>query len=153
MFERQMPPLTKFEAKEYLCDLLTQTAIALLELHTIEYAHLDVRLPNICFSTDHTVKLIDLDRVIGIRGGSVGSYIGEMYIIPNQWLPSQCDWKQLGLMVAEIILELNKHELIVSDPRIRENECLKKLIHEGMYLVVNVLRKIHNRRMGSSSLF
>ena len=139
VFERQMPPLTKFEAKECLCELITQTAIALLELHTIGYAHLDVRLPNICFSTDHTVKLIDLDRVVGIRGGSVESYIGEMYTIPNQWLPSKCDWKQLGLMAAEIILELNKHELIVSDSRSRENECLKKLIHEGMYLVVKCI--------------
>lgn len=34
-------------------------------------------------------------------------------------------------------MESNKHELIVSDPRIKENECLKKLIQEGMYLVVN----------------
>ena len=56
MFEKQMPLLTNFKAKECLCDLLTQTAIALLELYTIGYAHLDVRLPKICFSTDHTVK-------------------------------------------------------------------------------------------------
>ena len=69
MFERQMSPLTKFEAKECLCDLLTQA---------IGYAHLDVRLPNICFSINHNVKLIDLDQVVSIRSGSVGSYIRDL---------------------------------------------------------------------------
>ena len=141
MFEKQIPPLTKFEAKECLCDLLTQTAIALLELHTIGYAHLDVRLPNICFSTDYTVKLIDLDRAaeIEISNGSVGIYVGEMYKTPTQWTSNQCDWKQLGLIAAEIILKSSKHESIVIDPRVRENECLNKLIHKGIYLVVKCI--------------
>ena len=66
MFERQMSPLMKFEAKKCLCDLLAQTATALIELHTFGFAYLDVRLPNICFSTYHHVKLIDVDRIVDI---------------------------------------------------------------------------------------
>ena len=75
IFERQMPPLTKFEAKECLCDLLTQTAIALLELHTIGYAHLDVRLPNIC--------LIILLTRPALEGGQGRPWPPQLFITPS----------------------------------------------------------------------
>ena len=57
------------------------------------------------FGSDYHVKLIDLDQAISIKHGSVEGYIGEMYKVPNQWSPSQCDWKQLGLPVPETIFE------------------------------------------------
>ena len=135
VFPSKIPPLTKSEAEQCLCDLITKTATALQELHNLGYAHLDVRLPNICFTAsnraDNDVTLIDLDRVISIKHGSVEGYIGEMYNVPHQWLPSQCDWKQLGLLTASVLFKLNNHSLIVKDPRVDKNECLKQLIKEG----------------------
>lgn len=48
-FAKAIPLLSKTEAKECLSDLVTKTATALQELHSLGFAHLDVRLPNICF--------------------------------------------------------------------------------------------------------
>ena len=61
-FPKEIPPLLKAEAEQCLCDVVAKTATALQELHNFGYAHLDVRLPNICFTTngaDNHVKLID----------------------------------------------------------------------------------------------
>ena len=41
-FPKEIPPLTKSEAENCLCDLITKTATALQELHCFGYAHLDV---------------------------------------------------------------------------------------------------------------
>ena len=54
-----------------------------------------------------------------------------MYSVPHHWLPSQCDWKQLGLLAASILFKLNDHSSIVKDHRIDQNDCLKQLIKEG----------------------
>lgn len=134
MFPKEISPLTKSEAEQCLCDLIIKTATALQELHNLGYAHLDVRLPNICFTANganNYVKLIDLDRVISIKHGSVEGYIGEMYNIPHQWLPSQCDWKQLGLLAASVLFKQNDHSSLVKDRRVDQNHCLKQLIKEG----------------------
>ena len=65
VFPVQLLPLTEDETKCCLYDLVTKTAMALNELHTLNFAYLDVRLPNICFAMDMSeeviVKLIDLD--------------------------------------------------------------------------------------------
>ena len=138
MIPKETPPLTKSEAEQCLYDLITKTATALQELHSLGYAHLDVRLPNICFAangSDYHVKLIDLDRAISIELCSVEVYIGEyIYKVPGEWSPSRCDWKQLGLLAAEIIFKSNDHSSIVNDHRVDENDCLKKLIRDGRYL-------------------
>ena len=48
-FPAQMSPLKRKEVGECLGDFLTRTADALEELHSLGFAHLDVRIPNICF--------------------------------------------------------------------------------------------------------
>ena len=61
----QLPPLTPDQLKRCIPDFLTKTATALEELRGLGFAHLDVRLPNICFALHnghYIVKLIDLDR-------------------------------------------------------------------------------------------
>ena len=58
------PPFSREDAKRYLVCLLEQLKAALNELHdTYATAHMDVRLPNICFSNcpSRHVMLIDLD--------------------------------------------------------------------------------------------
>ena len=69
VFPVQLLPLTQDEVKCCLYDIVTKTATALHELHTLGFVHLDVRLPNICFAMNMSgviVKLIDLDRLIKI---------------------------------------------------------------------------------------
>ena len=68
-FPAQLPPLSTAEVSMCLIDFMVRTALALQELHGFGYAHLDVRIPNICFSKEknaegeyYDVKLIDLDH-------------------------------------------------------------------------------------------
>ena len=49
-FPAHVPPLLMHEVKQCLSDFMTRTARALEELHRSKFAHLDVRLPNICFA-------------------------------------------------------------------------------------------------------
>ena len=136
-FPAQLPPLTKDEVKVCLSDFMMMTATALIELHEFGFAHLDVRIPNICFAqnqNDYIVKLIDLDRAIKDKVVDVGGYVGEMYATQDGWSASQCDWKQLGLLAAGIIFKTTDHNEIVKDPQVSSDDCLKKLISEGKYL-------------------
>ena len=67
------------------------------------YAHLDVRLANICFKKDGTAMLIDLDRSRRRHNTCEGLYMlyGEsvMYKAPKHWTVDKLDWRQLGLMI------------------------------------------------------
>lgn len=138
-FPAQLPPLTKDNIKVCLSDFMTMTATALIELHEFGFAHLDVRIPNICFAqnqngNDYIVKLIDLDRAESDDDVDVSGYIGEMYTTHPNWSASQYDWKQLGLLAAEIIFDTTDHNKIVEAPRVSSDGCLNKLINEGKYL-------------------
>ena len=76
------------------------------------YAHLDVRLANICFKKDGTAMLIDLDRSRRRHNMCEELYIlyGEsvMYKAPKHWTVDKLDWRQLGLMICSI-LEGHQH--------------------------------------------
>ena len=63
-----------------------------------------------------------------------GLYKGEMYKMESGWTTSQteCDWKQLGLLAAKIILGTCDHVTIVKhSPRVDQDECLRNLIKQG----------------------
>ena len=53
-------PLSKVEARKCIRDFVSQAKRALEELHQLKYAHIDVRLPNFCFSHNYEAMLIDL---------------------------------------------------------------------------------------------
>ena len=81
-FLAQLPPLSRGEVSMCLINFMVRTAAALQELHGFRYAHLDVRIPNICFSQEknaegeYDVKLIDLDRCIRVAARDVSGYAG-----------------------------------------------------------------------------
>ena len=84
-FPAQLPPLSRNEVGTCLIDFMVRTALALQEFHEHQFAHLDVRIPNICFSKEknpdgeYDVKLIDLDRSTSVSAKSMDAYCGEMY--------------------------------------------------------------------------
>ena len=137
----QLPPLRKDEVAQCLFDYMTMTAIALTELHDYGFAHLDVRIPNICFAEDYDgdgkymVKLIDLDRCEHVTATTGSSYKGEMYTAPDSWTCDQLDWKQLGLLAAEIILEGKSPEHIVCSSLAKDDTFFNKLLLQGMCIV------------------
>ena len=139
VFEAQIPPLSKDAVAKCLLDFMKKTATALEELHSFGFAHLDVRIPNICFALDgdneYIVKLIDLERCCEITCCDLSCYKGEMYRPHGlNWKTSQYDWKQLGLLAAEIIFNTD-HDQCVADPRVDRDDCLRLLIKEGQSMV------------------
>ena len=138
-YPAQIAPLHKREVAQCLYEFMMQTATALEELHDLGFAHLDVRIPNICFAQiggKYIVKLIDLDRCSQNCYKDLSGYSGEMYrpSTSSPWRPCRYDWKQLGLLAAELIFD-TPHEEIVVDPRVKQDTCLKELILEGKCMV------------------
>ena len=68
------------------------------------YAHLDVHLPNICFTPDGDVCLIDFDRIERlfnsppVQYSSSFIYTGSPGTTVEQW-----DWKQFGIIIYCIL--------------------------------------------------
>ena len=86
---------------------------ALEELHDVcNLAHLDVRLANICPTTEG-VKLIDLDRskpvATLVDNAGLGRYTSVMYKANWAWTVAQVDWKQVGLMVFAYLHGITSH--------------------------------------------
>ena len=137
-FPVQLPPLTKAEVSMCLIDFMVRTASALEILHGFGYAHLDVRIPNICFSKEknakgeYEVKLIDLDRCVTLPPCDLCGYDGEMYRCPSHWNMDKVDWKQLGLLAGRIITKNEmSDEAVVHSSFVSSDQCLRELINEG----------------------
>lgn len=58
-----------------------------------------------------------------------------MYNFPAEgaWLFSQLDWKQLGLLAAQVMYNGNSDEDIVENRLYLENKCLCSLIEQGKW--------------------
>ena len=63
VFQKHVKHMNGQEAKKCLIDFVPRVRESLIQLHNFGYAHLDVRLPNICFTPDGDVRLIDFDRI------------------------------------------------------------------------------------------
>lgn len=112
-FKLCKPPLSKREASENLKQFAIKTAAAIEELHGIGFAHLDIRLENICFVNADAV-LIDLDRceTLITQGNRVSLKYGNsnMYKYKEGWTVELLDWKQYGLMLYSILRRISKED-------------------------------------------
>ena len=74
--------------------------------HKVGFAHLDVRLPNICFQEnggEWIAILIDIDNAFAVEYGHVAP--NSSSIMLNTWFDdiTKYDWRQYTLMLARII--------------------------------------------------
>ena len=98
------PPLTRDDAANCLGDLVQQVAAVLERMHELGWAHLDVRLPNICFTQDGCVRLIDLDRVHHLYDDCLDEYRGSfLYQLPDDVPITGVDWRQLGVLIYSVL--------------------------------------------------
>ena len=141
-FPAQLPPLSRVEVSVCLIDFMVKTASALQELHGFGYAHLDVRVPNICFSQEkntegeYDAKLIDLDRCVDVAAWDVSGYVGELYRCPQHWNTDKLDWKQLGLLAGRVVTKYQISDgAIIHSMLVSGDQCLRELISEGMILI------------------
>ena len=80
---------------------MTEALNALKELHDLDYAHTDVRLPNFCVSRDYQLMLIDFDRSQRATSWYSDSDRNFLYQSPTDTALS-LDYKQLGLLILSI---------------------------------------------------
>ena len=112
MFPTVLRPLTNEEAKPCLLHLVEDVKMALEELHSLGYAHLDVRLDNICLKKTQDglmAVLIDFDFTMETEQAMEKRGLvrrSNMYRIPDfkdesySQNAEKFDWWQLGLLVA-----------------------------------------------------
>ena len=98
-------PLSRDEALKCIRDFVIQAKRALQELHKIGYAHVDVRLPNFCFSHNYEAMLIDFDRIQKIHGSLSLIPQEEDFFIPPKTKQNfeGLDFKQLGILIKETL--------------------------------------------------
>ena len=107
-FPAAIPPLSASEARKCLVALLRSTKEAIDQLHSFNYAHLDIRLPNICFRNDGEkvyAVLIDFERVkINVGSYTIPKYHSCLYrFLEGRLTRGQCDFMQLGWMAVWIL--------------------------------------------------
>lgn len=97
VFEELLPPLLTNDAKSCIVDLSKQVRTALQIMHSYGFAHLDVRLPNICYrrtGDDYIPVLIDYERVRECGLFSAGRYVkSDLY--PTGLMNKYTDYVQL----------------------------------------------------------
>ncbi len=95
--------MSKEEARRCLVNLVPGVHDALNQLHdSLRLAHLDVRLPNICFTANGDVRLIDFDRSLPCDMPPPEEYAHSfMYTGKSETTVTveELDWKQLGIMI------------------------------------------------------
>ena len=114
-------PLEYMDAKRSLFDFARLVQEALSSLHRLKWAHLDVRVPNVCFSLkgeDCKAVLIDMDRIQVSNTYTLPSFSGPYYQKHVSWQAERLDWKQLGLTI----------KLFTRD---QEDDFIEELISEG----------------------
>ena len=139
VFQKHVKHMNGQEARRCLIDFVPRVRESLIQLHNLGYAHLDVRLPNICFTPDGDVRLIDFDRIQPVFDSSPPEYSGSfMYTGSPGTTVEQLDWKQFGIMIYCIL-----QSYVISEADVKENDVshlpedsfLYRLIYEYTYHV------------------
>ena len=136
VYNRYFPPLSPKYVSECIQEFLFNVSAALVDLHKCNFAHLDVRIPNVCFlRKDGTYKviLIDLDRSRRkLATLDFSDYGGEMYKHTTMATCEALDWKQLGLLVCRVLFKETDARIMLNK-LYAQDDCLKELIVNGKW--------------------
>ncbi len=134
VFDMLKGPLSRELARLYVRDLAFSVWLALCEFHSFGYAHLDVRLENICYNDNNEAVLIDLDHAVNVNDGVWQRVFKSlMYPFNSTFTSKNWDFVQLGLMLIRIILPTSNYhqdEPDFSNPIIN-HDFLKTLYING----------------------
>ena len=98
------PPLNREDAASCLGDLVKQLVSILERIHKLGWAHFDIHLPNICFTREGQIRLIDLDRVHSKCDICLDEYHHSfLYQIPRSISITGVDWRQLGVLIYSVL--------------------------------------------------
>ena len=102
------PPLSPDEAKAVVVPFVKSIVAAIKELHDHNFAHLDIRLENVCIDHSDAAILIDIDRSEPVNREASRLFVrysrSTMYqSSSSSWTCGHLDWKQLGLMIEDFM--------------------------------------------------
>lgn len=134
-------PMSPSDALQCLYELVKSVSEAIKLLHDASYAHVDIRLANVCFSNDNSYAvLIDLDRAVkkDTFAADLEARYGSsvMYKVPTQtFTAEEVDWLQLGWMIVYIIhhSSVNSYHKMNSKDfqQTLQDGFISKLVKEG----------------------
>ena len=123
-YNKYNAPLGAREIKPFFKAFMRVVSGAVEALHSFGFAHLDLRLDNICFS-DRNAVLIDLDRSVevdkefkNVRDYGESTMYRKPYCVPfSSCTARHLDWKQLAIMGYYILssgtMECGYHDITV----------------------------------------
>ena len=114
--------LSRADAANCLGDLVQQVVSVLQRMHDLGWAHLDVRLPNVYFTRDGHVRLIDLDQVHHVSDVSVDEYSDSfLYQWESEPRPiTDLDWRQLRVLIY--CVQYHTSSIDIHKLHLREND-------------------------------
>ena len=132
VYPKLKPPISIQLAKQILKPLTKSVVLALKELHSKDQGHADVRLENICFR-DEMAVLIDLDM-----GGTIDLDYkrhtrSRSIMYPNEFDIKQLDWRQLVVMIVNIVEPRQPHEYHTKEPNFIEPSVYNHLFIQKLY--------------------
>lgn len=128
-------PLVENELCLCLGDFVSKVKDSISKLHTKGFAHLDLRLDNICFDANFYPVLIDLDRArrFIVFGASDVYPHSCMYCITLDAV--QHDWRQLGIIILWVLTRDQQpsyhQQTLLVDHSIVSHPFLTSLINKG----------------------
>ena len=99
-------PLTVENVSKCLKEFIQSLKEAITEFHEAGFAHLDIRLENVCFNGQCEAVLIDLDRAQprACNATELPNYDSAMYTPTGaDWKVDKLDWMQLGFLIKFVL--------------------------------------------------
>ena len=149
-------PLTVDEAKRCLIGLVELIKEALDELHEDDFAHCDIRLPNICFSRQYKAVLIDLERISPPGESFEGPSC--MYEVPVACVSSMdVDFVAFGWLVVDVLLRassshFSRHQASLTNYHQRKYTELPVPLKQSTFLSNLILRGTYSSIADDPSL-
>ena len=162
-FKLYSPPITKSVAKDCLRQFVKEVVVAVRAFHEFGFAHLDIRLENICFDRHNKrAVLIDLDRSQEVaERAQVSQYgVSTMYDITFQFendvLVEHLDWRQVSIMFYFIVTKdvPDYHSIELSGDH---HEYLKTIYNKGidwyiaMLFLLEIIKRIVQQHIHSNA--
>ena len=125
-FDMYQAPYSRETARKNIVVFVEEVIECIKELHALKFAHLDIRLENVCFNAARKAVLIDLDRSLEcdtLAEFCCQSAESTMYQSPFEGATCEnLDWKQFSIMICFILSteSMPYHSIFIRS----EEECI-----------------------------
>lgn len=121
------------EARKCFQSFAVSVFKALVAFHEVGFAHLDIRLPNICFQEhdgEWIAVLIDIDNAVAVEYGHVTPNSSSVMFNVRFDDNTKYNWRQYAIMLAHIIEGTDK-DYHTREPHLKMLDHLKHTFMTG----------------------